>query len=294
MDEFLKIVVLDVETTGKEKSTDQIIELCIQFGLGANAESRTWRIKPTIPIHPEAQAVHGISMEMLADCPTFDVALPEFLPLITEADIIVGYNVAFDLDMIQSELARAKIPPITFKRVVCALRLWHHAEPRTLVAAHAKFCGEEMVNAHQASADVAATARVFEAMRTTFGMTDKSWAEIAAVSDPFANRTTWIGPSMHIQWDERGCVIFAFGKYKGQQVSQADRGFLRWVIGKDFPPHVKKICEVAMERRQHFDDWIAQYYPRPTSKTVDLLNEALDPDTSDPDSFTSPQQALAL
>ena len=287
-DDALKIVVLDVETTGKEKSTDQIIELCIQFGLGANAESRVWRFKPSIPIHPEAQAVHGITMEMLADCPTFEAALPEFLPLITEADIIVGYNVAFDLDMIQSELARAKIPPIAFKRVVCVLRLWHYAEPRTLVAAHAKFCGQELVNAHQASADVAATARVFEAMRSTFGMTDKSWVEIAAISDPFANRTTWIGPSIHIQWDERGCVVFGFGKHKGQQVAHADRGFLRWVIDKDFPPHVKKICEVAMERRQHFDDWIAQYYPRPASKTEDLLNE---PDT---DSFSSPQGALAL
>ena len=287
-DDALKIVVLDVETTGKEKSTDQIIELCIQFGLGTDAESRTWRFKPTIPIHPEAQAVHGISMEMLADCPTFEAALPEFLPFITEADIIVGYNVAFDLDMLQSELSRAKIPPISFKRVVCVLRLWHYAEPRTLVAAHAKFCGQELVNAHQASADVAATARVFEAMRSTFGMEDKPWAEIAAISDPFANRTTWIGPSMHIQWDDRGCVVFGFGKYKGQQVSQADRGFLRWVIDKDFPPHVKKVCEVAMERRQHFDDWIAQYYPRPASKTEDLLNG---PDT---DSFSSPQGALAL
>jgi DNA polymerase-3 subunit epsilon len=282
----MKIVVLDVETTGKEKSSDQIIELCIRFGLSADAESRTWRIKPIVPIHPEAQAVHGITMEMLAGCPTFVEALPEFLPLITEADLIVGYNVAFDLDMIQSELARAKIPPITFKRVVDVLRLWHYAEPRTLVAAHAKFCGAELVNAHQAEADVAATARVLEAMLAAFGLTDKSWPEIAAISDPFASRSTWIGPSMHVQWDERGSVVWGFGKHKGQKVSHSDRGFLRWVLDKDFPPHVKKICEVAMERRQHFDDWIAQYYPRPSEQTLDLTDE--------PDPVTSGQQALAL
>jgi len=282
----MKIVVLDVETTGKEKSTDQIIELCIRFGLGDDAEFRVWRIKPSIPIHPEAQGVHGISMEMLADCPSFQEALPEFLPLITEADLIVGYNVAFDLDMIQSELSRAKLPPISFKKVVDVLRLWHYAEPRTLVAAHAKFCKAELVNAHQASVDVAATARVLEAMLGAFGMTDKPWAEIAAISDPFASRTTWIGPSMHVQWDERGCVVWGFGKHKGQQVSQSDRGFLRWVLGKDFPPHVKKICEVAMERRQHFDDWIAQYYPRPSSQILDLTDE--------PDPLTSAQESLAL
>ena len=35
------IVVLDVESTGKERATDQIIELCLQLGIGPDAESRT-------------------------------------------------------------------------------------------------------------------------------------------------------------------------------------------------------------------------------------------------------------
>jgi uncharacterized protein (DUF3820 family) len=106
-------------------------------------------------------------------------------------------------------------------------------------------------------------------MRAAFGLADKPWSEIAAIADPFANRATWIGPSPHIQWDESGTVVFGFGKYKGQQVAHADRGFLRWVIGKDFPPHVKKICEVALERRHQFVDWIAAYYRRPTPKMAD-------------------------
>lgn len=281
----MQIVVLDVETTGKERATDQIIELCLRFGLGPEATSRVWRIRPEVPIHPEATGVHGITMEMLADCPLFTAASAEFLPLIASANVIVGYNVAFDLDMIQNELSRAKIPPLNLggKQVVDVLRLWHHVEPRTLVAAHQKFCGAELVDAHQAEADVAATARVLASMLDTFGFSDKPWPDIAAISDPFANRTTWLGPSHHIQWDESGAVVFGFGKYKGQQVEHADRGFLRWVLARDFPPHVKKICEVSMERRRQFNDWIATYYPRPAAKAA----QAQEPPVSEPEAATA-------
>lgn len=262
------IVVLDVETTGKERSTDQIIELCLQLGVGAGDESRVWRIRPAVPIHPEATAVHGITAADLVDCPVFADAFSEFRPLLEAADVIVGYNVAFDLDMLQAELSRAKLPPLGLagKQVVDVLRLWHHVEPRTLVAAHEKFCGQTLVDAHQASADVAATARVLGAMLAAFNLSDKSWPEIAAISDPFAKRATWLGPSFHVQWDPSGAVVFGFGKHKGCQVDQVDAGFLRWVLAKDFPPHVKKICEVALERRRQFKDWITQYYPRPAAQ----------------------------
>ena len=271
MTDIPKIVVLDVESTGKERATDQIIEMCVRFGLEAGDESRVWRIRPEVPIHPEATGVHGISMEDVAECPTFADLVDEFLPLIMGAKVIVGYNIAFDLDMLQAEMSRAKKPPLDFgdKLVIDVLRLWHHVEPRTLVAAHAKFCGSELVDAHQAEADVAATARVLTSMLAQFNLADKPWSEIAAIADPFANRAAWIGPSQHIQWDENGAVVFGFGKHKGQQVVHADGGFLRWVIGKDFPPHVKKICSIALERRREFDAWITTYYRRPVSKAAE-------------------------
>jgi DNA polymerase III subunit epsilon len=265
-----RIVVLDVETTGKDRSVDQIIELCLQLGADAGSEARTWRIRPSVPIHPEATKVHGITAEQLVDCPQFGDIAAEFIPLIEEAEVLIGYNVAFDLDMLHADFLRAKIPPLDLakKQVVDVLRLWHHVEPRTLVAAHEKFCGTPLVDAHQAEADVAATARVLGAMLSTFGMTDKSWPELAAIADPFSGRTAWLGPSPHVQWDASGAVVFGFGKHKGCQVDQVDGGFLRWVLAKDFPPHVKKICEVALERRRQFKDWVSQYYPRPAPQEV--------------------------
>ena len=256
------IVVFDVESTGKERGTDQIIELCLQ--LGSAAEPRTWRIRPSVAIHPEATVVHGITAEDLEGCPSFGAATPEFLPLLDGADVVVGYNVAFDLDMLQAEFARAGLPPLDLSRklIVDVLRLWHHVEPRTLVAAHEKFCGVPMVGAHVASGDVAATARILTSMLKAFGLTDKAWAEIAAISDPFPKRSLWLGPSAHVQWDASGAAVFGFGKYKGTSVNQVEAGFLRWVLAKDFPPHVKGICRAALEQPAQFNSWIARHYPR--------------------------------
>ena len=65
------IIVFDCETTGIDFTRDQVIELCVQHGLGDDATSRVWRMKPAVPIHPAAQAVHGITMADLAACPAF-------------------------------------------------------------------------------------------------------------------------------------------------------------------------------------------------------------------------------
>lgn len=260
----MTIVVLDVETTGKDRNTDQIVELCLQVGLGPDQRRTLWRVRPSIAIHPEAQAVHGITAEDLKDSPPFALVAPAIVMDLAAAEVIVGYNVAFDLDVLQAELARAGQPPLDLqgKHVVDVLRLWHHVEPRTLAAAHEKFCGETMSNAHAATADVAATARVLAGMLDKFGLVGKPWPELAAIADPFPGREKWIGPSQHLQWTDAGAV-FTFGRHKGKRIVQVDVGFLRWVQDKDFPPHVKEVCHAAAQMKaDRFEAWLAERYPR--------------------------------
>jgi len=48
-----------------------------------------------------------------------------------------------------------------------------------------------------------------------------------------------------------------------------DRGFLRWVLDRDFPPHVHEICRAALERSAHdLHAWARQRYgqPAPTAQ----------------------------
>ncbi|HEY0990480.1 MAG TPA: 3'-5' exonuclease, partial [Kofleriaceae bacterium] len=97
-----RIVIFDCETTGTDRLQDQVIELCVQYGMADEAASQTWRIKPSVPIHPGAQAVHGIALADLDGCPLFGDVADAIAQVFLEADVIVGYNVAFDFDMLQA------------------------------------------------------------------------------------------------------------------------------------------------------------------------------------------------
>lgn len=269
----LRIMIFDVETTGIDHARDQVIELCLQYGIRDDeATSRTWRIKPSVPISPGAQAVHGISMEDLAHCPTFDAVADDIAAAFANADVLVGYNLAFDIEMIQAEMARLGRPQLELagKRIVDPLRLWQQCEPRSLQHAHLRFVGNGFEAAHSASADVAATGRVLSGMLRAFNLHDQGWDEIATVCDPQPNRwASWVGPSKHLRW-EGEVVVIGFGKYIGTPLHELaagpDRSFLRWVVERDFPPHVAEVCRAAMEMAgPQLLAWIKQRFGQPAT-----------------------------
>ncbi|CAN5775670.1 hypothetical protein BH11MYX2_BH11MYX2_10560 [soil metagenome] len=267
-----RIVVFDCETTGTDRTKDQVIELCVQQGLGEGAPSRVWRILPSAPIHPGAQAVHGIAMEDLASCPRFDAIADEITEVFANADVLVGYNLAFDMDMLHAEYTRIGKPLIDFtsKVIVDAFRLWQQFEPRSLMHAHKKFVGEQFEAAHTASADVAATGRVLSGMLRHFGLEGQDWEQIACKADPqrlkdAAERAFWVGPSRHLRWEGEQ-IIIGFGKYTNAALHEIaagpDRSFLQWVISKDFPLHVGEVCKAALELpSDQFLAWARERYP---------------------------------
>jgi DNA polymerase-3 subunit epsilon len=178
-----RVVVFDCETTGTDRQQDQIIELCVQRGLEAQANVTTWRIKPAVPIHPGALAVHGITMAELEGCPPFHELADAITAVFADADVIVGYNIAFDIEMLQAEYGRiGRTPPdLAGKQIVDAFRLWQQFEPRSLQHAHQRFVGSQFEAAHSASADVAATGRVLAGMLKHFKLDDQDWTSIAAM-----------------------------------------------------------------------------------------------------------------
>ena len=67
------ILFFDIESTGLNVGKDRIVEIsALKVMPNGDQEIKTRRINPTIPISPEAQAVHGISNEDVKDCPTFN------------------------------------------------------------------------------------------------------------------------------------------------------------------------------------------------------------------------------
>jgi DNA polymerase-3 subunit epsilon len=293
------IIVFDCETTGIDFTRDQVIELCVQHGLDHQATSRVWRIKPAVPIHPAAQAVHGITMADLAECPPFAAFADEIAAVFASADVIIGYNLSFDIDMLQAEYTRIGKPLLDLggKQIVDAFRLWQQCEPRSLQHAHRRFVGDEFAAAHSASADVAATGRVLVGMLRHFNLHEQDWGSIASVCDP--GRASWVGPSRHLRW-ENDVIVLGFGKHAGAVVHELaagpDRGFLSWVIGKDFPPHVGEICRAALERTgDDFIAWARQRFGQaaPTEKPPFAANAPVSASIGPAPAASAPVTALA-
>jgi DNA polymerase III subunit epsilon len=261
-----RVIVFDVETTGTDKRRDQVIELCVQFGLEGGS-SQTWRIKPAIPISPGAQAVHGISMEDLEVCPPFGQVAAAIREVFDGAEVLVGYNLAFDIEMLQAEFARLEQPPLelTGKQVIDPFRLWQQCEPRSLQDAHKRFVGQSFSEAHSATADVAATGRVLRGMLHHFQLS-ADWREIARVCEP--EREAWVGSSRHLRWDENGRLVIGFGRHAGVPLAELARGpdatYLMWIANKDFPIHVREICGRALQMEgAALEAWAKRTYGEP-------------------------------
>lgn len=279
-DEFdTSVLLLDVETTGI-KPTDQVIELAVQYGFETHDDAgnvisapvTVWRFKPDVPIHPAAQKVHGITPEMLAREQPFKFSARRISDLLNEAQVLIGYNVKFDLEMLAVELQRAGAAPIDYqgKYVVDPYRLWQRCEPRGLQEAHRRFVGGDFDQAHSAAADIAATARVALGMIEAFQLQGKHWGEIADLADP--DRKLWLGGSNHFRWSfESGAplVVVAFGKHKDTvltELASTNSGYLRWMVKQDFPQHVKLVCQKATSMRAHaFLQWAMSAFPPPES-----------------------------
>ncbi len=102
-------IVLDTETTGLNKQGlhyegHRIIEIgAVEIvNRRLTGESFHAYIKPDRLIDPQAQRIHGISDEFLADKPVFaDIVLP-FLAFIRGAQLVI-HNAAFDVGFIDHE-----------------------------------------------------------------------------------------------------------------------------------------------------------------------------------------------
>lgn len=109
------ILGLDLETTGLEQSKGhRIIEVaCLLYD--ADSENLlgkyVQRINPQRSIDPGAQAVHGISFDMVSACPTWEEVAPKVVKIMQKSNLIVAHNgIGFDLPFTAGELLRIGLP----------------------------------------------------------------------------------------------------------------------------------------------------------------------------------------
>ena len=133
-------IVLDTETTGLDaKNGDRLIEVgCVELynRIPTGREFHAFINPDGQPVHPEAEAIHGISGKFLADKPVFRDVVSGFLEFIGDDQLVI-HNAPFDVGFINMELGRLDMPQIIMDRVVDTLALArrkHPAGPNTLDA----------------------------------------------------------------------------------------------------------------------------------------------------------------
>lgn len=96
-----KYVMLDIETTGLSPEYNEIIEIsALRIENNIIVSTFSTLVKPTTKIDDFIIQLTGITNEMLKNAPKIKNALIEFDKFINEDDIIIGYNINFDINFL--------------------------------------------------------------------------------------------------------------------------------------------------------------------------------------------------
>lgn len=248
------IAFIDVETTGIHPHSDRIVELSVfRIQPDGSEDYRSHRVNPEVPIPAEATAVHGITDEDVAEEPAlrrYAKGVCEFL----DGCDISGFNViTFDLPFLEAELERAGVDlSLEDRQLVDSMVIYHQKEPRepgkhrNLKAAYFRYCGKELVDAHGAEKDAAASAEVLDAMIKEHSDLPRDVSGLCAFCNEV--RKNYVDLEGKLIWVD-GEVTFNFGKHQGRSLKDVAGeypDYLQWIMGADFRPDICEILEKAL------------------------------------------------
>jgi DNA polymerase-3 subunit epsilon len=248
------LVFFDIESTGADVVKDRIMQIAlIKYPKdGGPAIEKEYLINPQYPIKKEALEVHGITIDMVRNKPTFEAYAEELYDFLKDADL-AGYNSnRFDIPMLTEEFGRVGIRfSMEGRRLLDALQIFYKMEPRTLKAAYKFYCGEHLTEAHDALADTRATAAVLWGQIQKYKDVDYVDADDKVTPAPIQNDMQalhdFINDKNQVDFTKRfvrnsdGVIVFNFGSNKGEPAHKHPRT-LQWIISKDFPTQVKDIA----------------------------------------------------
>jgi DNA polymerase-3 subunit epsilon len=127
----MREIVLDTETTGLDPFLGhRVVEIgCIEL-VNCIPTSATFHVylNPERDMPTEAEAIHGLSSDFLADKPKFADVAESLVEFLGEAKLVI-HNAGFDLTFLNAELDRLKRQPIGRDRVVDTLTLARRRHP---------------------------------------------------------------------------------------------------------------------------------------------------------------------
>jgi DNA polymerase-3 subunit epsilon len=169
-------VSIDTETTGRDAEVDRVIEVGFVYMNGGEVIDRKgWLINPGCPIPEDASKVHGILDADVADKPSFSDLAEEIRDALRGV-LPQAYNAQFDRSFLREEFKRAgllsesdqDLPPALREKVAWVDPLdWareiHQEHKSRSLGDVCQRLGIELENAHRATDDAEASARVMAA-----------------------------------------------------------------------------------------------------------------------------------
>ena len=244
------LVVFDIESTGVNARQDRIIELAaIRVEPDGTETEKCWLLNPGVPIPPETTAIHGITDDIVKDCPTFADAAAEIEAFFRDCDLS-GFNAdRFDIPCLEEEFARTgRNFASGDRRHVDVQRIYHKKEPRDLTAAVKFYCGRDHAGAHGAEADTRATLDVLKAQLAKYPDLPKTTAEM----------DEYLVPRDPLNADRRGLLRWIngelcvnFGKKKGARLRDLfahERNWLKWFVKGNFETDARMIVNDLLEK----------------------------------------------
>ena len=127
----MREIIFDTETTGLDFQLDRVIEIGAIELVNRFPTGRTFHeyIHPDgREIHPDALAIHGISLDSLIGKPVFGGVADRFMEFIDGASL-VAHNAGFDMNFINAEFGRLGFPPVESSRIIDTLMLARRKHP---------------------------------------------------------------------------------------------------------------------------------------------------------------------
>lgn len=239
------IIAFDVETHDMcPPEQARIVELgFIMFR--PDGTTKTWQslVNPGVPISTDTTKIHHITDEMVKDSPKFKQIAESLTKGFNNCDY-AGYNVKFDLRVLQGEMNRVGVKwNYTDARLVDGLRLWQISEPRTLGDAVQKYVGRKLSDAHRAMGDAQ---DAWDAIEGILKAHDKLPRTVQEIHDLcFPRNPDWVDEDGKIAWKGLDAVL-TFGKWVGTPLHLVETSYLNWMLNGNFSETVKLIVRKTL------------------------------------------------
>jgi exodeoxyribonuclease X len=198
-------IILDTETTDKDPPLE-VIELAWQSANGF--EGAVFRFWPEGQIKLGAMAVHHILLSDLAGKPS----AVEALKRVPAAKYWIGHNIDFDWKALGQPAGMKRICTLAMSRA-----LFPDLDSHTLTAMiyHIKGANPNtrllVQGAHSALEDIGLCALLYDKCCRCAGIDKEDYEKMFVYSEAARVPTRW-----------------TFGKFKGEPISRADRGYANW------------------------------------------------------------------